>query len=260
MTEGNLAVGLDLGSSYSKIVLLEDSRIRVSRQVPSQGSYEDIAQELFQNALGDEGQSLDAIAHAGVTGYAKVSLPVSYQEVENMHCQVAAVHRLLPEVRTIIDIGGLYTRIIKLNEAGKIKDLTLSAPCAAATGKFLEMVAHIIGVDISKLGDLALKAKTPVKFISSCAVFAETEAISRIAEGIAKEDIIAGAYKAVATKAAILAKQIDITPDCTLVGGTGQNAAMVKYLETELGYPLYLAPSPQYIAAIGAAMVASRNS
>lgn len=259
MKKQNLAVGLDLGSSYSKVVLLDDSMAMSFCQIPSQGSYDDTARELLQNVLGQQGQTLDAIAHAGVTGYAKVNLPVTYREMDNMHCQVAAVHQLLPEVRTIVDVGGLYTRVIKTNEQGDIKDFVLSAPCAAATGKFLQMIAHIMGVDIKQLAELALRAKMPVKFISSCAVFGETEAISRIAEGVAKEDIVAGAYKAIATKAAILAKQLDITPACTLAGGTGQDAAMVKLLESELGYNLVQPPSPHYIAAIGAALLARRN-
>ena len=111
-------------------------------------------------------------------------------------------------------------------------------------------------VDLQDIGTLSLKSKNPITFAISCAVFGESEAISRIAEGIAREDILAGVHKALANKICALVNRVGLEKDCALSGGGGLDIGLIKILEKELGIQLLIPPDPQIITALGAAVIA----
>jgi predicted CoA-substrate-specific enzyme activase len=159
-------------------------------------------------------------------------------------------------VKTVIDVGAQFSRAIRLDDAGRIANFILNEKCAGGSGKFLQTVARILRMNVSEIGDLSLTATKPVEFTTACAVFAESEAVSRIAEGAAPADILAGLNKAMASKIVTLVTRVGLSPDCAVTGGGAKNSGLVKAIEEELSAKVYVAQEPQTTAAYGAALIA----
>jgi len=166
------------------------------------------------------------------------------------------MHQVFPQVRTIIDIQGQNSQVILVNSSGQVKNFVISEKCAAGSGRFLDIVANVLRVKIEDIGELSLKSRNPVVFTTGCAVFGESEAISRVAEGISKEDILAGVHQALAEKISALVNRIGLEAPCAVSGGGALNTGLLKSLELKLNIPLLVPPEPQFITALGTAMLA----
>ena len=163
---------------------------------------------------------------------------------------------MLPSARAIIDVGGQSTKVIKLDEAGRAVDFVVSEKCAAGSGRFLQVIARVLGVPLEEIGPLSLKATKVVKLTTSCAVFSESEAISRIAEGENKEDILAGVHAAIASKIVSLVERARTDGDCSITGGGAKDIGLVKAVEEKIACRLLVPEEPQITAALGAALIA----
>jgi predicted CoA-substrate-specific enzyme activase len=138
-----------------------------------------------------------------------------------------------------------------------VANFILNEKCAAGSGKFLQVIARILHIDLEEIGPLSSTSTKPVEFTTGCAVFAESEAVSRIAEGALPGDILAGVHKAIASKIANLIIRLGLQQDCALTGGGAKDAGLVKAIETELGVPVFIPENPQITAALGAALLAA---
>ena len=162
-------------------------------------------------------------------------------------------------MKTVIDIQGMSTQVIRLNEKGQVINFVVSEKCAAGSGRFLDVIANVLRIDLKDIGHLSLKSKEPVTFTTGCAVFGESEAISRVVEGASKEDILAGVHKALANKASSLVDRVGLEKDCAISGGGALNAGLVKSVEEKLGIKLLVPPQPQFVTALGAAIIAEEK-
>ena len=251
--------GIDIGSAFSKAVVMAKNEIISYHVMPSGGNYKLTAEEVAGEALAKAKLSLKDLGYTVATGYGAANVSFSHQAASDISCLARGVFYLFPTVRTAIDIGGQFTRVFKLDERGKATAFLLSEKCAAGSGRFLQIVARVLQIDLKDIGELSLKSRNRVDFNTGCAVFAESEAISRIAEGAAKEDILAGLHRTLAAKIQTMVERLGIVPDCAVVGGGAKDIGLVKSIEERLACSLLLPEEPQIVAALGAALIAGEK-
>ena len=256
-----ICAGIDAGSRATKVVLFDSEQSHIlGSALADQGiEQQRLAAELLGRACQDAHIERTAIKTIVATGYGRNAIRFANTTITEITCHAQGVHHVAPEVRTIIEIGGQDSKFITLEDAGRVRDFAMNDRCAAGSGRFLEVVATRLGVDLSTLGDLSRNSQQAALISSMCVVFAETEIIGLLAEGIAPADIAAGVQNAIAQRVATLAGRI-VTPPVCFTGGVALQSGMVRALETALSCPVSVAPLPQYTGALGAAILASRRS
>jgi len=206
------------------------------------------------------GIKLRDIGSTVATGVGAANAAFSSDQVPEISCQGKGTKHLFPSVRTIIDIGDQASRVIRIDDEGRPAYFVVSEKCAAGSGRFLQIIARVLQMDISEIGELSLKSKNPITFGTNCAVFAESEAISRIAEGASKADLLAGIHSALAAKIHSMVERVGLEMDCAMVGGGARDIGLVKRLEDKLGVELLIPKEPRITAALGAAIIARERS
>jgi predicted CoA-substrate-specific enzyme activase len=193
------------------------------------------------------------------TGYGRVSIGFANENVTEISCHGKGAHYFNPNIRTILDIGGQDSKAIKLNEQGEVIDFVMNDKCAAGTGRFLEMMARTLEIDISELGPISLEWKEDIDISSMCSVFAESEVISLIALNKEKCDIAHGIHKAIAGKAYSLMKRVGLEGEFMMTGGVAKNPGVVKAVEDKIGESLFICEEPEIVGALGAALFAMES-
>ena len=252
--------GIDIGSAFSKAVVMAKNMIVSYHVLPSGGNYKLAADEVAGEALSRAKLSFTDIAYTGATGYGGANVAFSNEVVTDISCDGRGVSYLFPSARTVIDIGGQFTKVFKLDERGKPTAFLLSEKCAAGSGRFLQIIARVLQINLEDIGELSLSSERKVDFNTGCAVFAESEAISRIAEGVSKEDILAGLHRTLAAKIQTMVERVRIEPDCAVVGGGAKDIGLVKSIEERLDRSLLVPEEPQIVAALGAALIAEERA
>jgi (R)-2-hydroxyacyl-CoA dehydratese activating ATPase len=250
------SLGIDIGSGYSKAVIFGNSSIVSYAVIPSGGNYKNTVNEVIKTALIKANLALNNISGTVATGIG-ASAADSADNATDISCHAAGIHYLFPSVRTVIDVGAMFSRVIRINEDGRATNFLLNEKCAGGSGKFIQLIARILRMNINDIGELSLKSTSPVQFTTSCAVFAESEAVSRIAEGASASDIVAGVHKAMASKIATMVTRIGLAGDCAVTGGGAKDIGLVKSIEKELGISVLIADEPQISAALGASLIAA---
>ena len=252
--------GIDAGSRAIKVVLMRAGESQpIGVGVADQGVEQDrLATALFNRVLAQAGIARREVARVVGTGYARASLSLADTTVTEITCHARGVHHLLPATRTVIEIGGQDSKVLRLEANGGVRDFAMNDRCAAGTGRFLEVVANRLDVGLDQLGAAAAKSRRPAAISSMCVVFAETEIIGLLSQGVSREDILAGVQSSVATRVAALVGQ-QVTPLAVFTGGVALISGMALALERALGTPLQLAPDPQMTGALGAALIACRQ-
>jgi predicted CoA-substrate-specific enzyme activase len=252
-------LGVDVGSVTTKAVVTKDSELVAYQTMPSGSNYKIAAERVVTEALAKAGLSSEDIAYAVATGYGANNVDIASQQVTDISCCARGVSRLFPSVRTIIEVGGQASKVIRVSSEGRAINFAVSERCAAGSGRFLQIIARVLQIDIKDVGPLSLKAKNPATFTTGCAVFGESEAVSRVAEGAAKEDILAGVHNALAAKISNLIDQVGLEEDCAITGGGALDVGLIMRVEEKLGVHLVVPPQPQITAALGAALVAAER-
>ena len=252
-------MGIDIGSTTTKGVIAEDGKPFTYHMLPSGANYNLAANKLREELLIKAGLLPDNIVATAVTGWGTGSASFSSHEVTSLRCCARGINAIFPSVRTVIEVGEQSTQVIRLSDKGKVIDFTVSERCAAGSGRFLRVIARVLGVDLKDIGPLSLKSKNPVTFTTGCAVFGESEAISRVAEGIAKEDIVAGVHQALADKISSLIDRVKLEERCAISGGGGLDVGLIKSAEEKLGIQLLVPPNPLITTALGAAIIAGEE-
>jgi predicted CoA-substrate-specific enzyme activase len=249
-------LGIDIGSSTSKGVITEDGSIAASHLLPSGVNYRLAAQNLIDELLAKAGVTREGIAFTVATGQGSANVELADQEVADIRCCARGVFSYFPSVRTVIDVQGQSTQVLRLSESGQVADFAISEKCASGSGRFLDIIANVLQIKLEDIGPLSLESKNPITFTTGCAVFGESEAVSRVSEGIAKEDIVAGVHQALAEKISALVGKVGLEERCAITGGGGLNIGLIKWIERKLGVELLVPPEPQLITALGAAIMA----
>jgi predicted CoA-substrate-specific enzyme activase len=251
-------LGIDIGSRVTKGVLIEGDKTKAYKSLPSGINYSSTAQRLKQELLAEAAVSPEEILYIVATGFGAQSVTFSQQQSDDLRCCARGINFTFPQVRTVIDIGGTSSRVIRVDENGRIINFAISEKCAAGSGYFMEILANVLRVELQDIGPLSLKAHNPVSFTTGCAVFNESEAICMVSEGFSKEDILAGAHKALATKLSGLINRVGLEKSCAICGGGGLDIGLIEALKKEVEIDLLVPDQPQMITALGAALIARR--
>jgi predicted CoA-substrate-specific enzyme activase len=249
-------LGVDIGSLAVKVVLLDAGEHVLGRGVAPAGyGGQEAAAALVARVL-QEACAEETLARTVVTGYGRSLFHMADEEMSEISCHARGAFHLCPEVRTVIDIGGQDSKAIRLDDRGRIVDFAMNDKCAAGTGRFLEVMAAAMGLNIDEFGRLALESRHSVSISSTCTVFAESEAISHMARGAERQDVAAGLHRAIANRVLGLAAHVGVVGQVLLTGGVALNAGLVAAL-TELCSCHVTVPSdPQVVGALGAALFA----
>ncbi len=250
------SLGIDVGSGFSKAVVCEDGVVKAYAILPSGGDYRGAAERVVEEALSRAGIAATTVSRIGATGYGAAMVPSAHLTTTDISCHAAGVHHLLPSARTVVDVGAQFSKAIRIDAQGKVTNFVMNEKCAGGSGKFLSVISRILQVDLEEIGPLSLQSLKPVQFTTGCAVFAESEVVSRIAEGTLLADIVAGVHKAMAAKIVNLVVRLGLEQDCAVTGGGAKDAGLVKTLGTELGVPVLVTEEPRITAALGAALLA----
>ncbi|MDR1165778.1 MAG: acyl-CoA dehydratase activase [Deltaproteobacteria bacterium] len=254
-------IGLDLGSTAIKMVLVQNEAIEWSRLVATAPGQEALALDLVKGALDERGLAEGDIDHIVATGYGKKLMSQAGQTVDEISANASGLFHLSQgRCRTIINIGGQDLKVINLTDNGKVSDFKMNDKCAAGTGRFFEQAARILDTPLESFGEMAKMAVDPIELNSTCVVFAESEIVSLLAKGVPKESVIKGLHHSVARRVANLLGRHKAMGDgdVYLDGGPSQNAGLLEALEDELLMEVKVLPNPQYTVAFGAAISAAR--
>lgn len=249
-----LTAGIDVGSVATKVVLLRDHEIYHLVR-PTGWSPRDAGLNTFQELLQQTGyQESEVVCKVG-TGYGRISLDFIDKAVTEIHCHARGANYLVNGGGLVIDIGGQDSKAILMNDEGKVLDFTMNDKCAAGTGRFLQVMAAALGVDVSQLAELA-KDQQPLEINSMCTVFAESEVISLLAKGSNKQEIIAGIHRSVARRVWGMASRFGAAKQIIFTGGVAKNLDVRNRLAKEAGAPVIAPELGQFAGALGAALYA----
>jgi predicted CoA-substrate-specific enzyme activase len=249
--------GCDVGSLSAKAVIMKDGNIVASHVMFARPEPAESARVVMDETLRKAGLSMEEIACCVGTGYGRNAIPFAQACESEIACHGKAAQWLKPRVRMVIDIGGQDAKAIRINETGKVVRYAYNDRCASGTGRFLEVMAGAMGIDIEAMGDISAQARNPVALSNQCVVFAETEIISLINAGRELPDIVGGLHRALSHRVASLARSIELEGEITMTGGVAKNQGMFTALEEALGVKLVrMDTDPQIIGAVGAALLA----
>ncbi len=249
-----VVIGVDIGSVATKGILISDGT-QYKNMLPTGWSPREASETVIEQLLRSSGIKRQQVAKVFGTGYGRVAFEQADKTITEIKCHARGIAELLPKVRTIIDIGGQDSKVIRIEERGHVVDFAMNDKCAAGTGRFLQVMATALGLDISELGEM--EDPTQKLAISSmCTVFAESEIIGLMARGNPKSGIIAGLHQSVGKRVAAMAKRLGIKEPIAFTGGVAINQGVKRALEEELGSTVIVSEDCQYTGALGAALLA----
>jgi predicted CoA-substrate-specific enzyme activase len=254
------AVGIDIGSTSGEALILDDDRILAWSIVDTGFNSRRAAELALDEALDRTGLSRERIGPVVATGYGRIAVEFADRQVTEISCYAQGIHFLFPQVRTVIDIGGQDSKVVAVGPGGKPLEFAMNDKCAAGTGRFLEVMARALQLELSELGPCALRARQPAAISSTCTVFAESEVITLVAEGVDREDIVAGVCRSIARRVGGMARRVGVDPPVAFAGGVARNVGAVQALEEVLGERLIVPEEPQIVGALGAALIARDGS
>jgi (R)-2-hydroxyacyl-CoA dehydratese activating ATPase len=251
--------GIDVGAGTAKVVILENDRIVATSVIPVGGNVKKAVDEVTVKVLDKAGLSLSNLEYVVSTGYGRDAVPFANSSTTEIICHACGVHFLIPQARTILDIGAQDSKVMRINDKGKVTDFVMNDKCAAGTGRFLEVMAHVLGLKLDEMGPLSLTSKNLCNISSTCTVFAETEIVLLRAQGKAVEDLIAGIHRAIVSRVVIMGSSIGLDEQTVFTGGVAKNIGVQKALE-EIGKLKCTIPTePQVTGALGAALIAQNE-
>ena len=260
-TEKMLFAGIDIGSLSTDAVLLDrNGEIAGSAIVATGASTKKACEEAFARALAEAGAAPSAVVFTVSTGYGREMAVSADLSITEITCHARGARFLFPEARTVLDIGGQDSKIIRLNPDGRVSDFAMNDKCAAGTGRFLEVMARTLEIDLEEMGPRSLLSRKTVPVSSMCTVFAESEVISLIASGTPPEAIARGIHLAIADRISALAERVGLIVPAVMTGGVAKNPGARKALEGKFGFPLLVPEDPQLAGALGAALIAREKS
>jgi predicted CoA-substrate-specific enzyme activase len=252
-----LVAGIDIGSITTEALLLDNEKGVVEYTILQTGAdSRKTAERALQQVLASQGKQTSDVSYAVATGCGRKRASFAQQTVTEITCLAKGVNYLFPDARTIVDIGGQDTKVIRVDEKGRVVEFEMNDKCAAGTGRFIEVMAKALNADLENVGEISLNFKKELTISSICTVFAESEVISLVSEGEELEDILYGIHKAIADRTLGLISRLGgIEPQVVMAGGVAKNIGVVKALEKALNTPITIHKEPQIIGALGAAIL-----
>ena len=251
------AAGVDVGSTQTKAVIINEDREIVSRALIDTGANVVLAAEnAYKQALNRDGASEEEVEYVIGTGYGRYRVTFGNTQVTEISCHGRGAVHMFPNTRTVVDMGGQDTKAISVNPSGEIVDFCMNDKCAAGTGRFLGAAAAALDIPLDDLGSTALEHAKSVRISTTCTVFAESEVLSWLGKGKKIEDILWGVHQSIAGRSVGLLRRVGIDEEVTFTGGVTRNIAMIEALEEKLGLKLNVSEDSHYMGALGAALFA----
>lgn len=250
------AVGIDIGSTACKAVLMSDDRAILGRALVPIGTGTAGPARVFEAILQQTGVAAADVDRITATGYGRFTFRSADSQKSELSCHAKGISLLLPGTGTIIDIGGQDIKVMRLNPNGTLADFVMNDKCAAGTGRFLDTMAKVLSVDVTELGALSEQANGVEEISSTCTVFAESEVISKLAGDVELPNLVAGIHLSVARRVATLVQRCGISGTVAMSGGVALNQGLVRCLQQEIGVPIRVHQDCQLAGAIGAALYA----
>lgn len=252
--------GVDVGSVAAKAVIFDEcsATILAHSIIPTGWNPRQAGEDALARACALAGIDRQALKRIVGTGYGRIALPFANKTVTEITCHALGAIHLFPETGVVLDIGGQDSKAITVDTSGVVQDFVMNDKCAAGTGRFLQVLSGILGMDVQKLDETASRGN-PVEISSMCAVFAETEIVGLLAQGVSPEDVAAGVFRSLAKRMVMLSRRIACRGEYTFTGGLATLPAFVSRLASELGTEVNVAKKPQNIGALGAALIAARG-
>lgn len=255
--EGKLFVGVDSGSTTTNIVVVDQMGNIIGWRSEKTGR--DIskkATELLEDLMSELEFNMNDISYCIATGYGRNIIDFANDAVTEITCHAKGAHRFFPQARSVIDMGGQDSKVIRLDASGKVVDFVMNDKCAAGTGRFLEVMSNVLQLDLGKMSEAAFNSKKIVPISSMCTVFAESEVISLLGKGESVEDISAGLFESIGKRIKAMYRRLKCEPPTVFTGGVARNKGMVRTLEEMLGTSLLIPDVPDIVGAYGAALIA----
>lgn len=253
-------LGIDIGSTTSKCVILKDGKEMIAKSLIQAGTGTKGPDEAYNKVLVKAGLKREEISYVMATGYGRNTYEQADGEMSELSCHAKGVFFKNPDCRTIIDIGGQDAKVISLGENGNISNFVMNDKCAAGTGRFLDVMASILQLKVWELETYAREADAPVKISSTCTVFAESEVISQLSKNVELSNLIAGICNSVASRVTALAKRVGVKEKVCMSGGVAQNGGVLDALSRELQTEVTAVEDAQYMGALGAAIAGYEKS
>jgi predicted CoA-substrate-specific enzyme activase len=251
------AAGVDVGSTQTKAVVIEEEAGIVARALVDTGAnVTRAAENAFNIACSQAAIDPLNVGFVVGTGYGRYKISFGDAQMTEISCHARGAHYLCPATRTVIDMGGQDSKAISVGSHGEVLDFVMNDKCAAGTGRFLANAADVMGIGLDEIGPLSLKGRQPVKIATVCTVFVESDILSYLSMGKKPEDILSGVHLAIAKRTVSLARRVAIEPEVTLTGGVARNLGMIRALEEVLETNLQVSPDAHFMGALGAALFA----
>lgn len=249
--------GIDVGSVNTKAVIVDAAGAIVGSCVtPSGVGLLSASRRVFDEALAAANLEANDAVTVVSTGYGRDIVANRTKALTEITCHARGAFALFPNTRTVIDIGGQDSKVIALSETGAVTSFEMNDKCAAGTGRFLEVMARALEVGLDRMGAVALESHRAARISSTCTVFAETEVVSLLAQGVAAPEIVAGLCNAVAERVHGLAARVGVRSEITMTGGVSRNLGVVRAMERILGIDANVPGDPVMVGALGAALIA----
>lgn len=254
-----ITAGVDIGSVAAKAVIVDrkSNRILGHAVIPTGWNPKQAFEDCLNKAADGTGVDVAAIRGARavtVTGYGRVTLRSDAAVLSEITCHAAGARFFFPDACGVIDVGGQDCKAIRFGSDGNVEDFVMNDKCAAGTGRFIQMTAALLGMDLDAFSEAAARGK-PAGISSMCAVFAESEIIGLLARETPPEDIAAGVLLSVAERTAGMVRRLDMRGPCVFSGGLASSRAMADCLARSLDREVLLPSFPQVTGALGAALL-----
>jgi len=251
------AAGVDVGSTQTKAIILNEAREIVGRALTDTGANVVAAAEnAYNESLKSSGIREEEIEYVIGTGYGRYRVTFGNTQVTEISCHARGAVHMFPNTKTVLDMGGQDTKAIRVSPRGEVLDFCMNDKCAAGTGRFLGAAAAALEIPLSELGPVAMDAERPVRISTTCTVFAESEVLSWLGKGRKIEDILWGVHLSIASRSTALLRRVGIESEVTFTGGVTKNIGMIKALEQALELHLNVSDESHFIGALGAALFA----
>jgi (R)-2-hydroxyacyl-CoA dehydratese activating ATPase len=253
------SAGIDIGAENIKLAILQNDKLCAFEVLPGGWDTRAALNAAFDRVLKNAGIERGALRHVGATGMGRNLVDFATTRITEVTCTGAGAVWLIPSARTVIDIGAEQCQALTCNSHGQVTQHVRNDICAAGAGAFLEEMASALETKISGIGDLARLSLKEISINSTCTIFAESEVISLINEGVKKEDIAWAICEAIASKTFSLLGNLTIEKDVVLIGGVARNASVVESLKKKLKQNIQVPAEPCLITAAGAALLARKT-
>ncbi len=254
-----LTAGVDMGSLTTAAAVCNDEDLLAWEIVSTGADAEEAGREALSGSCRKANIAVSDPDVIVATGYGRVNLEEADEQITEITCHGKGADVLFNETGTVIDIGGQDSKVIRIDDNGMVVDFEMNDKCAAGTGRFLEVMAEALEVELSQLGKLSQQADKEVNISNMCAVFAESEVVSRVAEGYSRSSIIKGIHRSIAERISTMVERVGMVRPVIMTGGVAKNSGVVKCLEEELCCDINIPEEPQIVGALGAALLACRQ-